>query len=63
MLIEVTDHQVIIENLEFSPIERKIYDSLYKNAKQKFENWNDKGAVSKNYTSILAMLMRLVVLY
>ena len=58
---EVTGHKVIIENLEFSPMERKIYDSLYNNAKQKFENWSDKGVVNKNYTSILAMLMRSVV--
>ena len=44
--------------LEFSPLERKIYDSLYSDAKKDFENLNEKGLVSRNYTHILAMLMR-----
>lgn len=44
--------------LEFSPLERKIYDSLYTDAKKDFENLNAKGLVSRNYTHILAMLMR-----
>lgn len=50
-----------MENLEFSPLERKIYDSLYKNAKRNFDRLSEKGLVSKNYTHILAMLMRYVV--
>ena len=52
--------QVVIESLEFSPLERKIYDSLYSDAKRRFEKLNEKGVVSKNYTSILAMLMGFV---
>ncbi len=47
-----------MENLEFSPLERKIYDSLYVDAKKDFDRLNEKGLVSKNYTHILAMLMR-----
>ena len=50
-----------IEQLEFSPLERKIYDSLYSDAKKDFEHLNEKGLVSRNYTHILAMLMRYVV--
>lgn len=48
-----------MENLEFSPLERKIYDSIYVSVKRNFENLNAQGLVSKNYTHILAMLMRL----
>ena len=53
--------QVVVESLEFSPLERKIYDSLYSDAKRRFEKLSEKGVVSKNYTSILAMLMGFVV--
>lgn len=48
----------MVENLEFSPLERKIYDSIYTSAKRNFEQLNAKGLVGKNYTHILAMLMR-----
>lgn len=48
----------MVENLEFSPLERKIYDSLYTDAKKNFDRLNEKGLVSRNYTHILAMLMR-----
>lgn len=50
----------MVESLEFSPLERKIYDSLYNDAKRRFERLSEKGTVNKNYTSILAMLMRRV---
>lgn len=53
-------HQVIIEELEFSPLERKIYDSIYDSAKRNFEQLDAKGLVGKNYTHILAMLMRYI---
>ena len=53
-----TFSQVVVENLEFSPLERKIYDSLYTDAKKNFDKLNEKGLVSRNYTHILAMLMR-----
>jgi DNA repair protein RAD5 len=50
----------MFEKLEFSPLEKKIYDQIYHNAKVKFDRLNAKGLVSKNYTHILAMLMRSV---
>lgn len=50
--------QTIVEELEFSPLERKIYDSMYSNAKKDFDRLNASGLVGKNYTHILAMLMR-----
>ncbi len=49
-----------MEELEFTPLERKIYDSIYHSAKLNFEQLDAKGLVGKNYTHILAMLMRLV---
>ncbi|KAI0029488.1 SNF2 family N-terminal domain-containing protein [Vararia minispora EC-137] len=50
---------VTIEMLKFSAIERKIYDSIFHEAKLDFERLNASGLVSRNYTHILASLMRL----
>lgn len=50
-----------METLEFSASERKLYDSIYIDVRKKFERLNEKGLVNKNYTGILAMLMRHVV--
>ncbi|KAH9837360.1 SNF2 family N-terminal domain-containing protein [Rhodofomes roseus] len=58
-IVELPPKEVIVENLEFSPLERKIYDSLYTDAKKNFDKLNERGLVSRNYTHILAMLMRL----
>ncbi|KAF8899229.1 DNA repair protein RAD5 [Infundibulicybe gibba] len=58
-IVELPSKEVTVENLEFSPLERKIYDSIYLSAKRSFEQLNAKGLVSKNYTHILAMIMRL----
>ena len=44
--------------LPFSTAERMIYDSIYNKAKKNFDQLNAKGLVNKNYTHILAMLMR-----
>ena len=52
-----------METLEFSVSERKLYDSVYLDVRKKFERLNEKGLVSKNYTSILAMLMRYALLF
>jgi DNA repair protein RAD5 len=52
--------QVTVEQLEFSPLERKIYDSIFTDAKRDFERLAAKGLVNRNYTHILAMLMRYV---
>lgn len=50
-----------METLEFSASEKKLYDSIYNDVRKKFERLNEKGLVKKNYTGILAMLMRHVV--
>ncbi|TDL28160.1 hypothetical protein BD410DRAFT_870386 [Rickenella mellea] len=58
-IVDLPAKQVEVQYLNFSPLERKIYDSLYTDAKHKFDTLNAKGMIGKNYTHILAMLMRL----
>ncbi|KAL0951754.1 hypothetical protein HGRIS_008426 [Hohenbuehelia grisea] len=58
-IVELPTKEVVVETLEFSPSERKLYDSIYVTAKKDFDQLDAKGLVGKNYTHILAMLMRL----
>ncbi|KAL6304876.1 SNF2 family N-terminal domain-containing protein [Sparassis latifolia] len=58
-IVDLPGKEVRPSSLEFSPLERKIYDSLYSDAKKDFDQLNARGLVSRNYTHILAMLMRL----
>ncbi|KAG2022727.1 DNA repair protein RAD5 [Coprinopsis cinerea AmutBmut pab1-1] len=58
-IVELPPKEETFENLEFSPLERKIYDSIYTTAKRNFEQLDAKGLIGKNYTHILAMLMKL----
>lgn len=57
-IVELPAKEVIIDTLQFTPAEQKIYDSIYNAAKRNFDQLNAKGLVGKNYTHILAMLMR-----
>ncbi|KJA28563.1 hypothetical protein HYPSUDRAFT_33995 [Hypholoma sublateritium FD-334 SS-4] len=58
-IVDLPPKEIVVEELEFSPIERKIYDSIYDSAKANFEQLDAQGLLSKNFTHILAMLMRL----
>ncbi|KAJ2927693.1 hypothetical protein H1R20_g9395, partial [Candolleomyces eurysporus] len=58
-IVDLPPKEEVFEYLEFAPLERKIYDSIYHTAKRDFEQLDAKGLVGKNYTHILAMLMRL----
>ncbi|KAI6048010.1 SNF2 family N-terminal domain-containing protein [Pisolithus marmoratus] len=58
-IVELPAKEVSIEKLQFTPAERIIYDSIYDTAKRNFDQLNAKGLVGKNYTHVLAMLMRL----
>ncbi|KAJ3731911.1 DNA repair protein RAD5 [Lentinula guzmanii] len=58
-IVDLPPKDITVENLEFSPMERKIYDSMYDSAKRSFDQLRAKGLLSKKYTHILAMLMRL----
>lgn len=59
-IVELPPKEDSIETLQLSAAERKIYDSIYDTAKRDFDQLNAKGLVGKNYTHILAMLMRSV---
>ena len=59
-IVELPPKEDTIELLHFSPAEQKIYDSIYDTAKRSFDQLNAKGLVGKNYTHILAMIMRSV---
>ena len=59
-IVELPQKEDVIETLHFSAAEQKIYDSIYDAAKRNFDQLNAKGLVGKNYTHILAMLMRSV---
>ena len=48
-----------MDELTFPHAERRIYDSIFKQAKSDFDRLDAGGLVGKNYTHILAMLMRL----
>ncbi|KAJ6541849.1 SNF2 family N-terminal domain-containing protein [Mycena capillaripes] len=58
-IVELPQKEVTVEYLEFSSLERKIYNSLFNSAKRDFQRLDAKGLIGKNYTHILAMLMRL----
>ncbi|KAK0198774.1 SNF2 family N-terminal domain-containing protein [Armillaria mellea] len=58
-IVDLPSKEVVVENLEFSMAERKLYDSIYNSIKRNFDQLSAKGLIGKNYTHILAMLMRL----
>ncbi|EPQ60320.1 hypothetical protein GLOTRDRAFT_112995 [Gloeophyllum trabeum ATCC 11539] len=58
-IVDLPPKEVTVDKLVFTTAERKIYDSIYSSAKRNFEDLNARGLLSKNYTHILAMLMRL----
>ena len=59
-IVELPPKEDTVETLQFSRAEQKIYDSIFDTAKRSFDQLNAKGLVGKNYTHILAMLMRSV---
>lgn len=58
-IVDLPSKEVVFENLEFSMAERKLYDSIYNSVKKNFDQLSARGLIGKNYTHILAMLMRL----
>ncbi|KAG2138689.1 SNF2 family N-terminal domain-containing protein [Suillus bovinus] len=58
-IVELPAKEVTVDTLHFTPTEQKVYDSIYNAAKRNFDQLNAKGLVGKNYTHILAMIMRL----
>ncbi|PVG03217.1 hypothetical protein CPB86DRAFT_723782 [Serendipita vermifera] len=58
-IVSLPTKTVTIETLEFSPLERQIYDQVYHNAKSTFRALDAKGTIGKNWHSLFALLMRL----
>lgn len=58
-IVELPAKEITVDTLHFTPAEQKIYDSIYNAAKRNFDQLNAKGLVGKNYTHILAMIMKL----
>ncbi|VDB84343.1 unnamed protein product [Peniophora sp. CBMAI 1063] len=58
-IVELPAKETVVDALTFSHAERRIYDSIFKQAKSDFDKLDAGGLVGKNYTHILAMLMRL----
>ncbi|KAJ8084639.1 DNA helicase rad5 [Marasmius tenuissimus] len=58
-IVELPSKEIKVEYLDFSPPEQKIYDSIYSSVKRNFDSLDAKGLLGKNYTNILAMIMKL----
>ncbi|KAG8919048.1 DNA helicase rad5 [Tulasnella sp. 408] len=58
-IVSLPPKEVKTETLEFSPAERKIYDSIYADAKHAYDAFNARGVIGKNMSNILALLMKL----
>ncbi|KDQ12067.1 hypothetical protein BOTBODRAFT_57119 [Botryobasidium botryosum FD-172 SS1] len=58
-VVTLPPKETVIEYLEFSPIERKIYDLIYKDAKRNFDSLNERGLLASSMTSMLVTIMRL----
>ncbi|CED83674.1 dna repair protein rad5 [Phaffia rhodozyma] len=58
-IVELPEKTVELAELEFSNVERKLYDELYLKTKSKFNEYSRAGAVGKNYGRIFSMLMKL----
>ncbi|CAG7847334.1 DNA repair protein RAD5 [Serendipita indica DSM 11827] len=58
-IVSLPAKTVTVETLEFSPLERKIYDQIYHRVKSTFTSLDERGVVGKNWHSLFALLMRL----
>ncbi|KAL0575237.1 DNA helicase rad5 [Marasmius crinis-equi] len=58
-IVELPSKEIKVEYLDFSHAEQKIYDSIYSSVKRSFDSLSAKGLLGKNYTNILAMIMKL----
>ncbi|KAL7413539.1 SNF2 family N-terminal domain-containing protein [Mrakia frigida] len=59
LIVDLPEKEITLEKLEFSPFERKFYDSLYSLAKRQFNAYQRAGTTGKNYGRIFSMLMKL----
>jgi DNA repair protein RAD5 len=62
-IVDLPTKHVTVEKLIFSDAEQRFYEMVYVPAKKKFQQLNAKGLLGKNYTNILAMLMKYVAVF
>ncbi|KAF5357721.1 hypothetical protein D9758_007422 [Tetrapyrgos nigripes] len=58
-LVELPPKEVILQTLQFSEEERGIYQSVETQSQQRFNRYLRAGTVLKNYSTVLALLLRL----
>ncbi|EPQ29038.1 uncharacterized protein PFL1_03328 [Pseudozyma flocculosa PF-1] len=58
-IVELPPKTVEVRNLDFSPLERQIYDNVYHRAYLQYASMKANGTVGKNYSVIFSVLMRL----
>ncbi|KAG8771692.1 DNA helicase rad5 [Ceratobasidium sp. 428] len=58
-IVELPPKIMTIEELTFSPAERRAYEEVYETAKQEFGDMEQVGTVSMNFAHMFAQIMRL----
>ncbi|KAG9082306.1 DNA helicase rad5 [Ceratobasidium sp. UAMH 11750] len=58
-IVELPPKIMTIEELTFSPAERRAYEEVYTTAKKEFGDMGEVGTVSMNFTHMFAQIMRL----
>lgn len=58
-LVSLPPKEVLIEKLQLSPTEKRVYQSLLKDAENSVKEGLEKGDLLKNYTNILVHILRL----
>ncbi|KAG8716729.1 DNA helicase rad5 [Ceratobasidium sp. 394] len=57
-IVELPPKIMTIEELTFSPAERRAYEEVYTTAKKEFGDMGEVGTVSMNFTHMFAQIMR-----
>ncbi len=58
-IVELPPKTIEVRELEFSPIERRIYDNVYRRAFMQYATLKANGTVTRNFSVIFSVLMRL----
>ncbi|SPO21420.1 related to RAD5 - DNA helicase [Ustilago trichophora] len=58
-IVELPPKSIEVRELEFSELERKIYDNVYRRAYLQFATMKANGTVTRNFSVIFSVLMRL----
>uniref|UniRef100_V5EWM6 DNA repair protein rad5 n=2 Tax=Kalmanozyma brasiliensis (strain GHG001) TaxID=1365824 RepID=V5EWM6_KALBG len=58
-IVQLPAKKIEVRELEFTELERKIYDNVYKRAYLQFAHMKANGTVTRNFSVIFSVLMRL----